>query len=279
MPRIRIDLAYDGSNFHGWARQGNQDLRTVQRVLEDALQLILREPIALSVAGRTDAGVHATGQVAHFDVPASALDTRSIDGDPRRLVRRLARLLPEDVRIHRCEFAPKGFDARFSALARHYRYRITTHPRGALPTRAVDTATWAKPVDLQRMNDAAQALIGLHDFAAFCKHRDGATTIRELQAFTWHDISTEEEPQLYEARVQADAFCWSMVRSLVGACLVVGEGRRDDAFTRSLLSQTSRSNNVPVAPAKGLSLVQVDYPPAEELAQRAMDTRAVRSLD
>ncbi|GGG75099.1 tRNA pseudouridine(38-40) synthase TruA [Corynebacterium pelargi] len=279
MPRIRIDLAYDGSNFHGWARQGNQDLRTVQRVLEDALQLILREPIALSVAGRTDAGVHASGQVAHFDVPSSALDTRSIDGDPSRLVRRLARLLPEDVRIHRCAFAPEGFDARFSALARHYRYRITTHPRGALPTRAADTAAWPKQVDLQRMNDAAQALIGLHDFAAFCKHREGATTIRELQAFSWHDISTPEEPQLYEARVQADAFCWSMVRSLVGACLVVGEGRREDEFTRRLLSQSSRSNNVPVAPAKGLSLVQVDYPPAEELAQRANATRAIRSLD
>ncbi|MFC6317136.1 tRNA pseudouridine(38-40) synthase TruA [Corynebacterium gerontici] len=276
--RLRLDLAYDGSNFHGWARQGNQDIRTVQKVVEDNLSLILRHPIELSVAGRTDAGVHATGQVAHFDIPEEALQTRSINGDPRRLVRRLARLMPEDVRIHACERAPEGFDARFSALARHYRYRITTHPRGALPTRTTDTATWAKPVDAQRMNDAAQALIGLHDFAAFCKHREGATTIRELQVFTWHDISTPEEPQLYEARVQADAFCWSMVRSLVGACLVVGEGRRSDDFTAKLLDESRRSNNVPVAPAKGLSLVQVDYPADEELAARAAQTRAIREI-
>lgn len=278
MIRLRLDLAYDGTHFHGWARQGNQDLRTVQKVVEDSLSLILRHPIELSVAGRTDAGVHATAQVAHFDIPEEALQTRSIDGDPRRLVRRLARLMPEDVRIHACERAPEGFDARFSALARHYRYRITTHPRGALPTRAIDTATWPKQVDLQRMNDAAQALIGLHDFAAFCKHRDGATTIRELQQFVWEDISTPEEPQLYQAKVRADAFCWSMVRSLVGACLVVGEGRRDDAFTAKLLEESRRANNVPVAPAKGLSLVGVDYPKDEALADRALQTRAIREI-
>lgn len=138
--RIRLDLAYDGTHFHGWARQGHSELRTVQQVLEDALTLVLRQPIALTVAGRTDAGVHAVAQVAHFDVPAAALDTRSIAGDPGRLVRRLARLLPTDVRVHAATIAPPDFDARFSALRRHYVYRLTTHPRGALPTRVTDTA-------------------------------------------------------------------------------------------------------------------------------------------
>ena len=134
--RIRLDLAYNGTAFHGWAKQGDSQLRTVQKVLEDALTLVLRHPVKLTVAGRTDAGVHAAAQVAHCDVPVAALDQRSINGDPARLVRRLARLLPVDVRVHGASFAPEGFDARFSALRRHYRYRLTTHPRGALPCKS-----------------------------------------------------------------------------------------------------------------------------------------------
>ena len=274
--RIRLDLAYDGTHFHGWARQGHSELRTVQQVLEDALTLVLRQPIALTVAGRTDAGVHAAAQVAHFDVPAAALDTRSIAGDPGRLVRRLARLLPTDVRVHAATIAPPDFDARFSALRRHYVYRLTTHPRGALPTRVTDTAHHPKPVDLAAMQACAAELIGLHDFAAFCRHRDGATTIRDLQEFTWNDISTPIEPDTFEARVTADAFCWSMVRSLVGCCLVVGEGKRPAGFAASLLTETSRSALVPVAPAAGLSLVGVDYPDESQLAARAQVTRAQR---
>lgn len=277
LARIRIDLAYDGTGFHGWAKQGDSPLRTVQGEVEKALSLVLRVPVELTVAGRTDAGVHAAGQVAHFDIPRGALDTRSIDGEPARLVRRLARLMPQDVRIHRCEFAPDGFDARFSALRRRYLYRITTHPRGALPTRTVDTATWNRPVDLEVMQATADVLIGLHDFAAFCKHREGATTIRDLQRFEWRDVSTELEPQVYEAHVVADAFCWSMVRSLVGACLVAGEGRRETGFAGELLRETSRSSRVPVAPANGLSLVRVDYPAADQLAARAEATRATRT--
>lgn len=277
MRRLRLDLAYDGTQFHGWAKQGNSSLRTVQRTLEEALALVLRTPAELSVAGRTDAGVHASGQVAHLDIPRAALDTRSIDGDPARLVRRLSRLLPEDVRIHDCRFAPPGFDARFSALRRHYVYRVTTHPAGALPTRTRDTTAWPKPVVLADMQAAAEVLVGLHDFAAFCKAKPHATTIRDLQSFTWHDVSTPAEPQLYEARVSADAFCWSMVRSLVGACLVVGEGRRQAGFTAGLLTQGQRSSRVPVAAAKGLSLVGVDYPAEEQLAARAETTRDRRS--
>lgn len=272
--RIRLDLAYDGTDFHGWASQGN--LRTVQKVIEDNLALILRHQVELTVAGRTDAGVHAAGQVAHFDVPLEALDTRSIAGDPARLVRRLARLMPEDVRIRSASFAPEGFDARFSALERTYRYRVTTHPSGALPTRSHDTATWPRPVDLEVMQAVADVLVGLHDFAAFCKYREGATTIRELKEFSWRDVSTEQEPELYEATVVADAFCWSMVRSLVGACLVAGEGRREEGFAHTLLKETSRSSRVPVAPACGLSLMGVEYPADEELHARSMVTRAKR---
>lgn len=276
--RVRLDIAYDGTNFHGWARQGNSDLRTVQLVIEEALSLVLRHPIELTVAGRTDAGVHATGQVAHFDVPAQALDTRSIAGDPANLVRRLARLLPEDVRVTSATTAPEGFDARFSALRRHYIYRISTHPRGVLPTRRFDTAAWPRRVDMQRMQVLADELVGLHDFAAFCRYREGATTIRDLQAFTWRDVSTDLEPETFEAHVVADAFCWSMVRSLVGACLTFGQGKHGDDFASHLLSETSRSSKVPVAPARGLSLVRVDYPDDSELAQRALATRAVRQV-
>lgn len=274
--RIRLDLDYDGTGFHGWAKQGTSELRTVQKVLEDNLTLVLREPIELTVAGRTDAGVHAAGQVAHFDLNPAALEQRSIDGDPTKLVRRLARLLPDDIRVHGVNLAPEGFDARFSALRRHYVYRITTHPAGPLPTRARDTALWPKPVDLDAMQVAADTLIGLHDFVAFCKAKPNATTVRELQEFTWHDVSTANEPQLYEAHVIADAFCWSMVRSLVGSCMAVGEGRRAPEFTRSLLGASERSPDVPVAPAKGLSLVGVEYPAADQLLARARETRAVR---
>lgn len=275
--RVRLDLAYDGTDFHGWARQGGSDLRTVQMVLEDALTLILREPIELTVAGRTDAGVHAAGQVAHFDVSEGALAQRSIAGDPGNLVRRLARLLPTDVRVTQAAAAPEGFDARFSALRRHYVYRVSTHPRGVLPTRARDTASWTKRVDLTAMQLFADQLVGLNDFAAFCKYREGATTIRDLQVFQWRDVSTALEPLTFEATVVADAFCWSMVRSLVGACLVVGEGKRDAAFAANLLQEKSRSSKVPVAPACGLSLVQVDYPSDELLAARSLETRAMRT--
>lgn len=276
--RLRLNIAYDGTDFHGWAKQKDPDIRTVEGEITDRLSLIFREPVTLTVAGRTDAGVHAAGQVAHVDVPAAVLGQRSIAGDPARLVPRLRKLLEPDVIVRACSFAPAGFDARFSALRRHYRYRVTTSPSGALPTRARDTAVWPKPVELDRLNATAAKLVGLNDFAAFCKPREYATTVRDLQTFTWHDVSTPAEPQLYEARVSADAFCWSMVRSLVGCCLAVGEGRREPDFAHALLSETSRSSAVPVAPACGLSLVGVDYPAPGELAARAATTRTRRTV-
>jgi len=274
---VRLDIAYDGTDFHGWARQKGPQagLRTVQAVLEDSLSMVLRTPVELVVAGRTDAGVHAEGQVAHVDVPVSSFGQRSLQS-PGDLVRRLSRILPADVRLHGAVEAPKGFDARFSALRRHYRYRVTTSLTGPSPLRVRDTARWRHTVDLGAVQTASDILVGLHDFAAFCRYREGSTTVRDLQEFTWRDVSSGTEPETFEATVVADAFCWSMVRSLVGAVLTVGEGRRDAGFTGELLGHRSRSPQVPVAPACGLNLVAVDYPADGELAARALETRVKR---
>lgn len=262
--RFRLDITYDGTDFSGWARQPG--LRTVCGVLEDALSTVLREPVQLTVAGRTDAGVHASGQVAHMDLPA---DVAVSD----RLIRRLARFLPPDVRVTAVSPVPADFDARFSAIRRHYEYRVTTARYGAEPLRARDTVSVPKVLDLEAMRAASHALLGLHDFAAFCRRREGATTVRDLQRFDW-----TRDGDILTAFVSADAFCWSMVRSLVGAVLAVGEGRRSVEWTAALLQERQRSSAVLVAPAHGLSLVRVDYPADDELAARNAATREVRSL-
>jgi tRNA pseudouridine38-40 synthase len=242
-------------------------LRTVCGVLTEALSTVLREPVTLTVAGRTDAGVHAAGQVAHADLSA--------DLDPDRLVRRLARLLPPDVRVRAVTAVPEAFDARFSALRRHYRYRIATAAHGAEPLRARDTLSWPHPLDLDAVNAASEGLLGEHDFAAFCKRREGATTVRALQRLSW----ARAGDGVVEAAVSADAFCHSMVRSLVGALLDVGRGRRAVAWPAGLLTRGERASEVPVAPAHGLVLVAVDYPPDAELAARASATRRLRVPD
>lgn len=276
--RLRLDLAYDGTEFAGWAVQEGQ--RTVAGTLQEALATVFRSPLRLVVAGRTDAGVHAEKQVAHVDVPTAALH----HGYPRSprpgqpeflpLVRRLARFLPPDVRVRSISRAPAGFDARFAALRRHYCYRLSTAPYGVDPQQARYVTAWPRDLDVDAMNAACAPLHGLHDFAAFCRHRPGATTIRDLQEFTWsradHRVS---------ARVVADAFCWNMVRSLVGAVLAVGEGRRDGAWLAGLLTVTSRSSDFAAAPARGLTLVGVDYPPDDQLAARTVVTRDVRCRD
>ena len=268
--RIRLDIAYDGTDFHGWARQPGQ--RTVCGVIEEQLGLVLRNPVNLTVAGRTDAGVHARGQVAHFDLAASWLDQRSIDGEPANLVRRLSRLLPSDVRVKSAAFAPPEFDARFSALRRHYEYRLSTAAWGVEPVRVRDTAAWTREADLDVVNDASAGLVGLNDFAAFCRYREGATTVRSLEHFSWR----LDDEGVWIGSVTADAFCWSMVRSLVGAVMAVGEGRRSHDWLVGLLSERTRASSVPVAPACGLSLIGVDYPDASSLAERNRQTREVR---
>jgi tRNA pseudouridine38-40 synthase len=275
--RVRLDIAYDGTEFAGWAPQAGQ--RTVAGVLEDTLSTVFREPVRLVTAGRTDTGVHATGQVAHVDVPGDALRfayPRTLrPGEPEflPLVRRLARFLPTDVRVRQIVRAPAGFDARFSALRRHYEYRLSLAPWGVDPQQARFVTPWSRPLDLDAMTAASQELLGLQDFAAFCRFREGATTIRDLQRLSW-----ERDGDLVTAHVTADAFCWNMVRSLVGALLAVGEGRREPAWIAGLLGVDRRSSEFAAAPARGLTLVGVDYPPDDQLAARIAVTRDLRTL-
>jgi tRNA pseudouridine38-40 synthase len=276
--RLRLDVAYDGTGFAGWAMQTSQ--RTVAGTIDDALSTVFRTPVVTRGAGRTDTGVHATGQVAHVDVPVDAIPRayprtpRDGDAEFLPLVRRLSRLLPEDVRVLEVARAPSGFDARFSALRRHYVYRLSTAPFGVEPQAAGFVTPWPRPLDVDAMKAASRELEGLNDFAAFCRPREGATTIRDLQRLEW-----ARDGHLLTAHVTADAFCWSMVRSLVGAVLAVGEGRRDPHWCAELLTSTRRSSDFSTAPARGLTLVGVDYPPDAELEVRTKVTRDVRSAD
>jgi tRNA pseudouridine38-40 synthase len=267
--RVRIDLSYDGGGFSGWARQPGQ--RTVQQVLEDALSQVLRvgPPVQLTVAGRTDAGVHARGQVAHADLPLAAW----LDAAPA-ILRRLAGLLPPDVRVRRIGPAPEGFDARFSALSRRYSYRVCDDVTGPDPLRRHDTLWYRRGVEVSAMNEAAGRLLGEHDFAAFCRRREGATTVRELLSLSW----ARPEARVAEATVIADAFCHSMVRALVGALLKVGDGSRPPSWPAQVLTARVRDPGVPVVPPHGLCLEEVRYPPPGQLAQRALATRRVRPV-
>jgi tRNA pseudouridine38-40 synthase len=265
VPRVRLDVAYDGTDFSGWAAQ--PDRRTVQATIEDALRTVLRvETAALTVAGRTDAGVHATGQVAHVDVPTGAWESTGAS-----LVRRLAGVLPADVRVTAARVVPAEFDARFAALWRRYVYCISDRDSGVDPITRGFVVGWPRPLDADAMNTAAQRLVGLHDFVAFCKWRAEATTIRTIQEFAVH-----RQDDLVTVSVRADAFCHSMVRSLVGALLAVGEGRQPADWPAALLGRDRRADEVTVAPAHGLTLVQVGYPPDGELAARTEVTRARR---
>lgn len=274
---MRFDIAYDGTDFTGWAKQDN--FRTVAGVLDGALSTVFRVPIRLFAAGRTDAGVHATGQVAHADVPVDRVAhaypraARAGDGEFDPLVRRLAKLLPEDVRVRGIRRAPAGFDARFAALRRHYAYRLTLAPWGAEPQQARYVTPWRRALDVEAMTAASRMLLGLHDFGAFCRPRPGATTIRDLQKLEW-----VRDGDLLTGYVTADAFCWSMVRSLVGALLAVGEGRHEPRWCATLLQAEGRSSEFAAAPARGLTLIGVDYPPDDELAARSVVTRDLRIL-
>ena len=263
--RVRLDLAYDGTDFLGWACQPGR--RTVQGVLQDALGVLTRaDPPRGSVAGRTDAGVHARWQVAHVDLPPDTSE------DPL-LLRRLNGLLPADVRVRRAGLAPAGFDARFSALSRTYRYRLADGPEWVDPLRR-DVLVRTRPLDLAALRAACTSLLGEHDFAAYCRRREGATTIRRLLELHWE----RETGGLLVMTVRADAFCHSMVRSLVGAMLAVGEGRREPEWPGSLLALDRRADEVAVAPPHGLVLEHVAYPPDSELLVRQAVTRAMRVL-
>jgi len=265
--RWRLDLAYDGTDFHGWAAQPGQ--RTVQGVLEEALTRLLRldEPAQLTVAGRTDAGVHARAQVAHLDVGPSAV------WRPERV---LNRYLPGDLVVHRLSGAPPGFDARFSATGRTYCYRLWDLESTPDPQLRRRVSPVRGTLDVAAMDAAAQTLLGLHDFAPFCHQREGATTIRTLRRFDV--VRAEDACGTIECWLEADAFCHSMVRSLVGAVMTVGLHRRDAAWLARIAALPERAGEVPVLPGAGLTLERIDYPPDDELARRAERARSVRTL-
>src|SRR5690554_2006916 len=286
--RIRLDVAYDGTDFTGWTRQPG--MRTVQGEIEAALAVIFRRfpPIpTLVVAGRTDAGVHATGQVAHLDLSPEQLESlarprrgkmqgRLYDA-PASLGRRINGIagLNSDVPVSRSAVAPDGFDARFSAIWRRYEYRIADNLSPRNPIERRNTVWYPATLDVDLMNQAATSLLGLHDWATFCKPREGATTIRTLQEFRW---SRQAEGVLV-AEVKADAFCHSMVRSLVGACVSVGQGNIPVDRLVGIRDERMRGSEFKVMPAKGLTMVEVGYPEDDQLAARADQTRARRQAE
>ncbi|MFC6696508.1 tRNA pseudouridine(38-40) synthase TruA [Nocardioides daphniae] len=274
--RIRIDLAYDGTDFSGWATQPR--LRTVQGTLEAALATALRlQQVRVVVAGRTDTGVHARGQVAHLDLEAAVLAAsagRSTEPPLLALQRRLNGILPADLRVHAVTEAPEGFDARFSAIWRRYAYRVADTPELVDPLTRRHVLAWPRPLDLDAMNEAAGALVGLRDFASFCKRREGATTVRTLLELEWQ----RDELGVATARVVADAFCHNMVRSLMGCLLAVGEGRHPVTWAAEVMSAGRRDPRVVVVQAHGLTLEEVGYPEGAELLAQAERARARRTL-
>jgi len=285
--RIRLDIAYDGTHFRGWARQPG--LRTVQETLESSLGRVLGGDPRLVVAGRTDAGVHAAGQVAHVDLDDAQVQrllvrharpgggTPTLDDRAAALAARMTGVVGaySDVAVRSSRVAPAGFDARFSAVWRRYEYRIGDAVTGYDPLERHRTTSVRSSLDAEAMDAAARALIGLHDFAAYCKPRDEATTIRTLLEFDWH----RDDAGVLVANVKADAFCHSMVRALVGACVAVGDGRLAVDDVVEIRDEQVRVPEVKVLAARGLTLTEVGYPADDLLAQRAEQTRARRDRE
>ena len=260
--RLRLDISYDGTNFSGWGIQ--PDRRTVQQSVEDAISTVAQAKAETIVAGRTDAGVHATGQVIHVDLPETLELTD--------LAYKLNRILDEDIRINQITIAPPAFHARFSALRRYYEYRILDENKVIPPLARFNTESWYRPLDVDVMNQASALLLGTHDYAAFCKFREGATTIRTLETYSWR----RDNQGFLIGDVVADAFCYSMVRNLVGAIVCVADGRKDVSWISTLLENKERVSDSLVFPARGLSLYKVDYPDDAELLERAAKTIARR---
>lgn len=243
--RFRLEISYDGTNYSGWAKQPDQ--RTIQGEIEAALAKIFGIEIEVVAGGRTDAGVHAAGQVAHIDLPQGH---EEIDN----LTYRLNRILDSDIRVNSCLSAPKDFHARFSAKSRTYSYRIVDENGIVPPLERFNTATWFRKLDEKAMNKACKQLLGKHDFKAFCKHNPDLNTVRDLMEFSW-----KRSGSLLIATVKANAFCYSMVRNLVGAAVCVGEERYEKSWILKVLEERERVSDSYVFPASGLTLEKISY--------------------
>ena len=266
--RLRVDIAYDGTDFSGWAVQ--RDLRTVQGELQRVLTHLAGEEIELTCAGRTDAGVHARGQVAHLD--AEVTDQLNAD--------RINRALPDDIRVLRVSEVSLDFDARFSAVWRRYSYTVCDDPRGPDPLKRQYQLDVSRELDIDAMNQAAKALVGEHDFTSYCKLKEHGTTVREVLDLHWErDVDLRTGISTAIMHVTADAFCHSMVRSLAGALIPVGEHRKPVEYPKQALEMRAREAGVTVMPAHPLVLEEVGYPPVSEWANRQERTRTVRALN
>ncbi|MCX5236771.1 tRNA pseudouridine(38-40) synthase TruA [Streptomyces prunicolor] len=267
--RVRLDLSYDGTAFSGWAKQAG-GRRTVQGEVEDALRTVTRSGAVaydLTVAGRTDAGVHARGQVAHVDLPGELWAEHR-----EKLLKRFAGRLPKDVRVWGVAEAPEGFNARFAALWRRYVYRVGDRPGGVDPLLRNHVLWHDWELDVDVMDAAAKSLVGEHDFAAYAKKREGASTVREIFDFG----VTRRADGVVEIEVRADAFCHNQVRSMVGALVFVGDGHRGAEWPRKVLDAGVRDSAVHVVRPHGLTLEEVAYPADELLAERQVLARRVR---
>ena len=274
--RLRLDFGYDGTDFFGWSKQ--PELRTIQGEFIKAFTLIFGEDendYGLRVAGRTDAGVHAVGCVLHADLSEAQLKRLGRNDSMEDIAYKLNGLLPLDIRINKVSIAPPGFDARFSAINRRYRYRLADQLAAKNPLESRFTLDTYGKLDTDAMNEAGQVLLGLHDFASFCKPREGATTIRELQEITVNRVANG----VVEIEIQADAFCHNMVRSIVGALIGVGQGKADAAKIKELLEKTNREGSFKVVSPHGLQLLAIGYPADELLAHQAREARNFRTLD
>jgi tRNA pseudouridine38-40 synthase len=272
--RLKIDLAYDGTDFAGWAKQPDQ--RTVQAHIEEALTRMTRHQVSTIVAGRTDAGVHARHQIIHVDIPATPHISRyrpdETEWDIENFYYRINQILDKDIRVNSVVEAPANFHARFSAEARHYRYKILDNNQVLSPLQRLDATTWFRKLDIDLMNEASAKMLGERDFATFCRFRPNSTTIRDLKRFEWH----RDSDGFVIADLSADAFGWNMVRNLVGAAACVGEGRYPVEWMSEILTAKSRVSDSYVFPGSGLTLMQVDYPADEDLLARIDMTLAKR---
>ena len=248
--RLRVDLTYEGTNFSGWAKQPNE--RTVQEEVEKALGTITQTKVATIVAGRTDAGVHAKHQVIHTDLPTQT--------DINNLSFRLNQILDADIRVLTAQWAPINFHARFTAISRTYQYKIIDGGKVTAPLDRHDSTEWFRPLDIELMNSGSNLLLGVHDFFAFCKFREGGSTVKNLLTFNWY----RDEKDVVICEISADSFRYNMVRNLVGAAVCVGEGRFKPEWMFDTLKNKERIPDSYVFPAKGLTLISVQYPPVEQ---------------